>query len=256
MMSENNNIAITSFYSFIDIEDIISLQPRILLVAKKKYVKGTILLAREGFNGSLSGAKENVEFVVSELIKLTGATDVNFKTNYSSVHPFSKMKVKLKKEIVTLGLGEIDVNSLKGEHIEPTEWDEFISSEDVITIDTRNDYEYAMGHFEGAVDPLTPTFRDFPMWAEEHKHMLEGKKIAMYCTGGIRCEKSTAYMRSLGYKEVYHLKGGILQYLEDTNNKNGKWHGECFVFDDRRAVDSDLKPSESALAENRELDCQ
>jgi UPF0176 protein len=254
MILENkNNIAITSFYSFTNIDDISTLQPKILLVAKKKCIKGTILLAQEGFNGSLSGSKDRVDAVIEELIKLTGALDVNIKTNFASEHPFQRMKVKLKKEIVTLGLGYIDVKNLKGEYIEPQDWDKFVESEDVITIDTRNDYEVEIGTFKGAVDPQTLTFRDFPKWAEENKDKLQGKKIAMYCTGGIRCEKSTAFMRTLGFNDVYHLKGGILQYLEDTQNKNGKWQGECFVFDDRRAVDKELKPSETIDFDNRKF---
>ena len=153
-------------------------------------------------------------------------------------------EVKLKPEIVALGFGEIDVNKLKGEYIEPKDWDEFISRKDVILVDTRNDYEVEVGTFEGAINPLTDTFKELPKWVEENKALFEGKKIAMCCTGGIRCEKSTAFMKMIGYKDVYHLKGGILQYLEDTNNVHGKWKGDCFVFDDRRAVDDALAPAE------------
>lgn len=240
----DDKIAIVSFYSFVNVEDIDILMPKILLLGKKKYLKGTVLVAPEGVNGSISGPKEKLEFFIDELIKLTNSTDMSVKYNFADNHPFQKFKVKLKKEIVALGAGEIDVNKLKGEYIEPEDWDEFISRKDVILIDTRNDYEVEVGTFENAVNPHTNTFKEFPDWADKNKKLLEGKKIAMCCTGGIRCEKSTAFMKMLGYDEVYHLKGGILQYIDDTSNKNGKWHGDCFVFDDRGAVDDALIPSE------------
>lgn len=238
-----DDVAVTSFYSFVNIKNKDLLQPQILLLGKKKNVKGTVLLADEGFNGSLSGDENDVIEVLNKVISLTNATDVSIKTNYCPSQPFSRLKVKLKKEIVTLGVGHLDVNNMKGEYIAPDKWDEFIARPDVVLVDTRNDYEVKIGTFKGAVDPLTPTFRDFPAWVEDNRHLFEGKKIAMCCTGGIRCEKSTAYMKAIGYKEVYHLHGGILQYLEDTNNKNHVWNGTCFVFDDRVAVDSVLSPS-------------
>lgn len=244
MNHQNDKIAVLSFYSFTHIPEPEMLLPKILLVGKRKYVKGTILLAQEGFNGSLSGTKEACNLVIDELSKLSGAKEVSIKINYCDQHPFQKLKIKLKNEIVALGYGAIDVDNLKGEYIDPESWDEFISRDDVILVDTRNDYEVEIGTFEGAVNPHTETFKEFPDWVEANKKLFEGKKIAMCCTGGIRCEKSTAFMKLLGYKDVYHLKGGILQYLEDTNNKNGKWKGECFVFDDRRAVDQALDPAE------------
>ncbi len=244
MTKHQDKIAVTSFYCFVNIENIEILQPKIMLIALRKYVKGTILLAKEGFNGSLSGTDENIKTVIDQLIKLTNAKDISIKTNYCDKHPFEKFKVKLKKEIVTLGAGDLDVENLKGEYISPEDWDKYLTREDVVLIDTRNDYEVAIGSFKGAIDPKTPTFRDFPEWVEHNKELLENKTILMCCTGGIRCEKSTAYMKHLGYEKVYHLKGGILQYLEDTANKNNMWHGDCFVFDDRRAVDQELAPSE------------
>lgn len=243
-LSKNKDIAVISFYAFVNIAEPDMLIPKTLFIGKKKCVRGTILVAKEGFNGSLSGDEESCRLVIDELIKHTGADDVSIKVNYCDIHPFHKMKVKLKKEIVALGYGDIDVNRLKGEYIDSKNWDEFISRKDVILVDTRNDYEVQVGTFEGAINPLTDTFKELPKWVEENKNMLEGKKIAMCCTGGIRCEKSTAFMKMMGYKDVYHLKGGILQYLEDTGNTNGKWKGDCFVFDDRRAVNDDLAPSE------------
>lgn len=240
---QEKNIDIVSFYSFTNIENPELLIPKMLLIAKKKMVRGTILVAKEGFNGTISGSKENTSIVLNELIKLTNAQDVNIKTNYDDVHPFHKMKVKLKKEIISMGIEDLDVQGLKGDYIETQNWDEFISREDVILIDTRNNYEVEVGTFEKAINPFTETFKEFPKWVEENRDVLTGKKIAMTCTGGVRCEKSTAFLKSLGYSDVYHLKGGILQYLEDTQNVNQKWQGECFVFDDRFAVDDYLAPS-------------
>ncbi|MEG8229751.1 rhodanese domain-containing protein [Candidatus Rickettsia tasmanensis] len=240
----NVKIAILSAYSFVNIEEPANLIPKLLLIGKRKYVRGTILLANEGFNGSFSGSYENVNLVLEELIKLTGPKDVNVKINYSDVHPFQKLKVRLKKEIVAMNVDDLNVDLFKGEYIEPKDWDEFITKQDVIVIDTRNDYEVEVGTFKSAINPNTKTFKQFPAWIQQNQELLKGKKIAMVCTGGIRCEKSTSLLKSIGYDEVYHLKGGILQYLEDTQNKNNLWQGECFVFDDRRAVTDDLSPVE------------
>lgn len=239
-----DEIAIISFYSFTNIEELESLLPKILLIGKRKYVKGTVLISSEGFNGSLSGAKENVYAVLNEITKLTNAKDINIKVNYANAHVFSRLKVKIKKEIITMGYQNLDIQNLKGEYIEPREWDNFIKHEDVVLIDTRNDYEVEAGTFKGAVDPHIKTFRDFPKWMEDNREIIEGKKVAMFCTGGIRCEKSTALLKSMGHNEVYHLKGGILQYLEDTKNQTKAWTGECFVFDDRRLVAENLKPAD------------
>lgn len=240
----NDKIAIVSFYSFVPIEDIETLMPKILLVGKKKSLKGTVLVASEGVNGSISGSEENTKYFIQELIKMTESKDMSVKFNYANIHPFQKFKVKLKKEIVALGVGDIDVNNMKGDYIKPKDWDEFIKRDDVVLVDTRNDYEVEIGTFEGAINPKTETFKEFPQWVEENKEIFEGKKIAMCCTGGIRCEKSTAFMKMLGYKDVYHLEGGILQYIEDKKESDGTWKGDCFVFDDRRAVDNALAPSE------------
>ena len=249
MQQNANNIAVLSFYSFTATPQPEILLPKILLKGKKKYIKGTILIANEGFNGSISGSEENVSLLVNEIAGLTGAQDVNVKINYCDQHPFHKLKVKLKAEIVALGVGSLDVEKLKGEYITSDRWDDFIQREDVILVDTRNDYEVEIGTFKGAIDPQTDSFKQFPDWVERNRDLLENKKIAMCCTGGIRCEKSTAYLKSLGYKEVYHLKGGILQYLADIGNKENSWRGECFVFDDRRAVDNELTPAQVKDAE-------
>lgn len=251
-MKENNEVAVLSFYSFTNIEEPDLLLPKILLIGKKKYVRGTILIAKEGFNGSISGDIANLKLLVDEIIKLTSSDNVNIKVNYCNKQPFHKLKVKLKNEIIAMDVGQLDVNKLKGKYIETQDWDDFISREDVILIDTRNHYEIEIGTYEGAINPQTDTFKKFPIWVEKNQELLIGKKIAMCCTGGIRCEKSTAYLKHIGFDEVYHLKGGILQYLEDTQNKNSLWKGECFVFDDRRAVTSDLSPAEGYWLERDE----
>ncbi len=243
-MDNNVKISVLSFYSFTKLENLEGLLPKILHLGKKRGVRGTILLAPEGFNGSISGTKEQVGFLFDEVISLTLAEDVNIKINYCDIHPFQKLRVRLKKEIIAMAVGDIDIANLKGEYIEPKDWDKFVSQNNVVVIDTRNDYEVCIGAFKGAMDPKTETFKQFPKWVEQNKDLLVGKKIAMYCTGGIRCEKSTAYLKKLGFNDVYHLKGGILQYLEVTHNRSNLWQGECFVFDDRRAVASDLSPAE------------
>ncbi len=240
----DNNKAVLSFYSFTEISQPDILLPKLLLIGKKKYLKGTILIAEEGFNGSISGTIENAKLLLAELINFTNAHEVNVKVNYCAIHPFQKLKVKLKKEIITMGVEGLDVTHLKGDYIEPSQWDDFIKQEDVVLIDTRNDYEVGIGRFENAIDPQITSFKQLVEWLEQHKQLFSGKKVAMYCTGGIRCEKSTAYLKSMGYEQVYHLRGGILQYLEDTSNANNKWQGECFVFDDRRAVYASLDPAE------------
>lgn len=250
MQDTSKQIAILSFYSFVKLLEPESLLPKILLVGKKKYIRGTILLAKEGFNGSISGDVDNLKLLVDEIIKLTGAIDVNVKINYSEVHPFQKLKVKIKQEIVSMRAGDIDINNLRGHYVETKDWDEFISQSNVVVIDTRNDYEVEVGCFKNSIEPKTETFRKFPEWVEKNIDKLRNKKIAMYCTGGIRCEKSTSYLRKLGFDEVYHLRGGILQYLEDTKNSGSLWQGECFVFDDRRMVADDLSPSSKINYEN------
>ena len=249
MTNYKHKVAILSFYSFININNPAILQPQILLRAKKKFIYGTVLVAPEGLNGSISGKEEDLHYLIEEIRKLTGAKEISVKVNYCDKQPFTKVKVKLKKEIVALKYDDLDVENLKGEYIETKNWDNFIKRDDVITIDTRNNYEVKVGTFKGSIDPKTETFREFPEWTKQNLEMLKNKKVAMFCTGGIRCEKSTALLKDMGVKEVFHLKGGILQYLEDTKNANNTWKGECFVFDDRGAVSSDLSPSEGFWVE-------
>lgn len=237
-----DQIAVASFYSFVNIEEPGIIMPKVILASKRNLLKGTVLVANEGFNGSLSGPEEKVMKVLDYIKEITSAREVIWKINYCEENPFSRLKVKLKKEIVTIGIKDLDVNSLKGKYIETHEWDKAIAEDNTIIIDTRNDYEVEIGTFSGSLNPNTKTFREFPNWAQNHEAELKDKKILMFCTGGVRCEKSTALLKSMGHDEVYHLKGGILQYLEDTGNKNNMWKGECFVFDERDVVDDHLKP--------------
>lgn len=251
-MTQDQTIAILSFYSFTKIDQLDILLQKTLLIGKKKLIRGTILIATEGFNGSISGGLKDLELLVNEIKKLTNAQDINVKVNYAPKHPFQKLRVKIKKEIISMGIGDIDTNTLKGEYVDAKHWDDFLNQQDVVLIDTRNDYEILSGTFVNAVNPNTKTFKQFPKWALDNEDILQGKKIAMYCTGGIRCEKSTAYLKQIGFKDVYHLKGGILQYLEDTKNQNNLWQGECFVFDDRVEVTNELSPAENSWLERRQ----
>jgi UPF0176 protein len=247
-MNNNMNkkeITIINFYGFANLIAPEELMPKILLLARKKSIKGTIILAKEGFNGGISGVNEDLFDLMTLIAKETNSAldEINYKINTCDYHPFEKLKVKLKKEIVAMGIDKIDIENYKGKYLEPKDWDNFISKDDVIMIDTRNNYEVDFGTFNNSINPNTNNFKEFPIWAKMNIESLKNKKIAMFCTGGIRCEKSTAYLATLGAKEVYHLKGGILQYLEDTKNINNNWSGSCFVFDDRISVDNSLKPS-------------
>ena len=199
-------------------------------------IKGTILLAEEGINTSLCAEKNVLDAFLDYLGKDPRlANFTNIIDNPVETVPFKRMFIKLKKEIVNMGLGSFDTP--RGEYVSGEAWDQLIQQPDVVLVDTRNDFEVEMGTFKNAVDPKTTSFTEFPQWAKENLDPAKHKKVAMFCTGGIRCEKSTAYLKAQGFNEVYHLKGGILQYLADTKNKNGLWQGECFVFDDRRMAD-------------------
>lgn len=231
---------ITTFYKFALVEDADCLQESLIFHCKENNIKGTILIGDEGINGTVAGSAESIESFKSFLKSDFRFADMLFKDSYSKTPPFLKTKIKVKPEIVTLGKQDVDVANFVGEYVSPENWDQFIAGEDVILIDGRNDYEYHVGTFSGAVNTETENFRDFPQWVEENKSMLEGKKIATFCTGGIRCEKSTAFLKESGFNEVYHLEGGIINYFIKTGNKNKKWQGHCFVFDDRVAINDQL----------------
>jgi UPF0176 protein len=241
-----NKIHIRAFYRFVEISNFIRLKKPFEQFCKAHDMKGTILLAREGINSTISAPKEVMDKFWQFMNQDTRFANMPFKESFSEKHPFEKMKVRLKKEIVRMGVENLDLNK-RGAYVKGEEWDKLISDPDVILVDTRNDYEYLLGTFQGAINPKTEDFRSFPQWVEENLDPSKHKKVAMFCTGGIRCEKSTSYLLNKGFKDVYHLDGGILQYFEDTKNKNNKWQGSCYVFDDRLAVNSNLEPVDVVL---------
>ena len=200
-----------------------------------------MLLAAEGINGTISGTRENIDSVLHWIGQQPGLENIDTKESFDDEIPFYRTKVKLKKEIVTMGVEGIDPRQVVGTYVKPEDWNDLISDPDVLVVDTRNDYEVQIGTFKNAIDPKTTSFREFPEWANNNIDRTSNKKIAMFCTGGIRCEKSTAYMKEQGFDQVYHLEGGILKYLEKVPKDQSLWQGECFVFDNRVAVDQDLK---------------
>jgi len=235
---------VISFYKFTPISNINDMQVSLLKYCKENEVKGTILLALEGINSTMAGSPEAIKGFCEFLRSIPEFSDMTFKSSIALLPPFKRTKVIIKKEIVTFKVDDLDVSQV-GEYLSGAEWDAMLKNPEAVVIDTRNDYEVAFGTFHNAVDPKTKNFSDFPAWAEEALSDCDKERpIAMFCTGGVRCEKSTAYMKQRGFKNVYHLKGGILQYLDETKNKNQMWKGSCFVFDDRLAVDSSLKSIE------------
>jgi UPF0176 protein len=210
-------------------------------------IKGTLLIAREGINGTVAGTDAAIAELLSFLRSEPEFAKLEHKESRASKMPFLRMKVRLKKEIVTMGVEDIDPNKIVGTYVDPKDWNALISDPQTIVIDTRNDYETAIGIFKGAVDPKTKTFREFPDWVKNNTGLHNKPKIAMYCTGGIRCEKATAFMKEQGFDEVYHLKGGILKYLEEVPAEESLWEGACFVFDERVSVEHGLKEGNHKL---------
>ncbi|WP_204112367.1 rhodanese-related sulfurtransferase [Shimia biformata] len=232
---------IAALYHFTRFDDPAAIRGPLLDLCQDNGICGTLLLASEGINGTIAGPRAGIDAVVAHIRALPGCEALVWKEATSADRPFPRMKVKLKKEIVTLGQPDVDPRASVGHYVEPQDWNDLITAPDVVTIDTRNDYEVAIGTFKGAVDPQTETFRDFPAWWEENKDRFHNKRIAMFCTGGIRCEKSTNYLLGQGVDEVYHLKGGILRYLEEVPQEDSTWEGDCFVFDGRVSVGHGLK---------------
>ncbi len=232
---------VAALYHFTRFASPASLQEPLKQLCTEQKITGTLLLANEGINGTIAGPKAGIDAVIAHIRALPGCDDLEVKFSTASERPFARMKVRLKKEIVTMGQPDVDPKARVGNYVDPQDWNELILSPDVAVIDTRNDYEVAIGTFEGAVDPETASFREFPAWWEANKDRFHNKKIAMFCTGGIRCEKSTNYLLGQGVPEVYHLKGGILKYLEEVPEENSTWNGECFVFDGRVSVGHGLK---------------
>ncbi|MCR9273041.1 MULTISPECIES: oxygen-dependent tRNA uridine(34) hydroxylase TrhO [Mameliella] len=232
---------VCALYHFTRFEDPAALRDPLMDLCRSQKITGTLLLAHEGINGTVAGPAAGIEAVLTHIRALPGCADLEWKLSTATERPFARMKVRLKKEIVTMGQPDVDPRARVGHYIDPAEWNELIRSPDVAVIDTRNDYEVAIGTFEGAVDPRTDSFRDFPAWWEANKDRFHNKRIAMFCTGGIRCEKSTNYLLSQGIEDVYHLKGGILKYLEEIPEEDSTWQGACFVFDGRVSVEHGLR---------------
>jgi UPF0176 protein len=233
-------ISVAALYKFTRFDDREGLRDDLARLCCAKGVKGSLLLAHEGINGTIAGTDEAIGTVLAHIHALPGCADLDVKFSRAEEPPFHRMKVRVKREIVTMGEPEIDPLAGAGHYVEPEDWNALISDPGTIVIDTRNDYEVAVGTFSGAIDPGTPSFRDFPAWFRAERERLLGSenppRIAMFCTGGIRCEKSTAFLKAEGLDDVYHLKGGILRYLETIPPEQSLWQGECFVFDHRVAV--------------------
>lgn len=240
-----------AFYKFVDLPDYVDLQAPLLAFCEAQNVKGTILLAREGINSTIAGPAAGVHAVLAYLRSDHRLADLIHKEASADSPPFYRMKVRLKREIVTMGVPEVNPGLMAGTYVKPEQWNALIADPDVVVIDTRNDYEVSIGTFAGAVNPHIKRFADLPEWIRQNGelHAKSGKKpkVAMFCTGGIRCEKSTALMRTEGFDEVYHLEGGILKYLETMPEQESLWQGECFVFDERVSVGHGLIPGRHEL---------
>jgi UPF0176 protein len=240
-----HSISVAALYRFAPVDEIETTCADILRVCDDGGVKGTILVAHEGINGTIAGEPSAVDKVVAHIRTLPGFAELDVKYSHADKMPFYRLKVRHKKEIVTMGIAGIDPRREVGDYVDAKDWNALIADPDTIVIDTRNDYEVAIGSFAGAIDPQTKTFRDFPAWFRANREALSAKskkpKFAMFCTGGIRCEKSTAFLKSEGIDEVYHLEGGILRYLEEVPAEQSQWQGECFVFDDRVSVKHGLE---------------
>jgi UPF0176 protein len=234
-------ITVAALYKFTTFPDPAALQGPLSALCKAEGVMGTLLLAGEGINGTIAGPRAGIDVVLAHIRALPGCADLEWKESTAQTMPFGRMKVRLKQEIVTMGVPGTDPRSLVGTYVAPEDWNALISAPDVAVIDTRNDYEVAIGSFRGAVDPTTESFRDFPAWWAANKDRFHNKRIAMFCTGGIRCEKSTAFLKAQGVEDVYHLRGGILKYLEEVPQADSLWEGGCFVFDERVAVGHGLE---------------
>lgn len=246
-MSRSPDIVVAAFYKFTPLPDREAWQRRLQETCEQHGIRGTLLLAEEGINGTIAGSRAAINALRELLASDSRFDGTEYKESSAEEMPFHRLKIRLKNEIVTLGVENIDPTCTVGTYVPPTEWNALISDPDVLLVDTRNDYEVAIGRFRGAVDPQTESFRELPKWIEE-QHILERKpKIAMYCTGGIRCEKSTAYLKSLGLDDVFHLQGGILKYLEEIPEEESLWEGACFVFDERVAVTHGLAKADYEL---------
>ena len=235
------SVVVCALYKFVTLDNYESLKEPLFSEMERNDIRGTLLLAREGINGTVSGSRAAIDQLLEWLKSDPRLEELEYKESYTDNQPFKRTRVKLKKEIVTMGVEGIDPKEVVGTYIEPKDWNALINDPDTILIDTRNDYEVEVGTFKNAINPNTETFREFPTYVKENLSPEKHKKVAMFCTGGIRCEKSTAYLKEQGFENVYHLKGGILKYLEEVPEQDSTWEGECFVFDDRVTVNHQLE---------------
>ncbi|MCW8092236.1 oxygen-dependent tRNA uridine(34) hydroxylase TrhO [Alteromonas sp. ASW11-130] len=239
-----STFVVCAMYKFVALNDYQQLREPLVNAMEANGIKGTLLLAAEGINGTVSGSREGVDNLLAYLNSDERINPISYKESFHEIQPFYRTKVKLKKEIVTMGVEGIDPRRTVGTYVKSTDWNDLISDPEVTVIDTRNDYEIEIGTFKNAINPNTGTFREFPDYVKSNLDPVKNKKVAMFCTGGIRCEKSTAYLKEQGFEEVYHLEGGILQYLEDVPQEESLWEGDCFVFDNRVAVNHQLEKSD------------
>ena len=236
-----SHLVICALYKFVTLNNYRAIQKPLLSLMLEHGIRGTILLAQEGINGTVAADRNNMDHLLAFLKSDARLADLSYKESYTNQPPFLRSRVKLKKEIVTMGIEGIDPKRVVGTYIKPTDWNALIKDPDVLLVDTRNDYEVQVGTFKDALNPKTESFRDFPGYVKEKLDAKKHTKVAMFCTGGIRCEKSTAYLKEQGFDEVYHLKGGILKYLEEVPAEESLWEGECFVFDERVTVNHQLE---------------
>lgn len=236
-----SQVVVCALYKFVSLPGFAALQQPLLKEMESLGIKGTLLLASEGINGTVAGSQAGIEALLAWLDGQSGLDNIVYKLSFDDEMPFYRTKVKLKKEIVTMGVEGVDPRKVVGTYVKPKDWNKLISDPEVLLIDTRNDYEVSIGTFKNAVDPKTQTFREFPDYVKQNLDPSQHKKVAMFCTGGIRCEKSTAYLKEQGFDEVYHLEGGVLKYLEEVQPDESLWEGECFVFDNRVSVNHNLE---------------
>lgn len=240
---------VAAFYRFSTIANCEELKAKLMKLFLEKNIKGTAIIAHEGINGTIAGDRDAIDCFKSLLEDDGRFVGVTYKESFASYNPFQKLKVKIKPEIVTMGVPTVDAASMAGTYVDPEQWNQLIVDPDVVVLDVRNDFEVEMGTFKHAINPKTKTFREFPAFVEHNLSPKTHQKIAMTCTGGIRCEKASAYLKQQGFKEVFHLKGGILQYIEDMPQEHSLWQGDCFVFDERIAVDNQLQAITERMGE-------
>lgn len=245
-----DKVVIATFYKFVEIKDYKEFGEKLYLKSKQNNISGTFILAKEGINATISGPEKGINNVIQFLKSDRRFSDLDSKLSFDRKDPFHRLKVKFKKEIVPIGIEQVDPTCVVGKYVEPKDWNDLISDPEVLLIDTRNDYEYEVGTFKGAVNPQTKHFREFPDYVKKNLNPEKHSKVAMFCTGGIRCEKATSFLLENGFDEVYHLRGGILKYLEEVPREKSLWKGECFVFDDRTSVDHGLKNGSYEMCRN------